>query len=89
MSNKFQIGQIYYMIATNRIVQPVTIIRIRENKCLVKLERSGEMWVTENRLFENKADAEKAISEKRFTLDQPQMLSYIDKLKRRHERPDR
>ena len=89
MSTKFEINQLAYIAVSNRYIQPVTIIKRENEKYLVRLERAGEMWVTENRLYTTKEEAEMSLAENRFTLDQPQMLSYIDKWKRYHERPDR
>ena len=89
MSTKFEINQLAYIAVSNRYIQPVTVLRIDGKKYLVRLERAGEVWVTENRLYTTREEAEASLSENRFTLEQPQMLSYIDKWKRYHERPDR
>ena len=57
--NRFSSGQIVYMIASNRIVQPVKVRDSLNDMYLVQFEKSGSMWVQEDRLFDSKALAEK------------------------------
>ena len=78
--SKFKVKQTVYMIASNRIVQPVIIKRIDDNQYLVGFERSGEMWVSENRLFASQEDANNYLGE--ITFQQPKVLTYIDKVRR-------
>ena len=82
--SKFKPSQLVYIVVSNRYIQPVTIQRQDDNKYLVKLERAGEMWVDESRLFANREAAEMSLQQ--FELEHPRLLSYIDKLKSRHER---
>ena len=88
MSIRFEINQLAYIAVSNRYIQPVTILRIDGKKYLVRLERSGEMWVDEGRLYATKEEAEKSLEKSKFTLKDPDLLSYIDKWKRYHERPE-
>ena len=76
----FYADQIAYITVSNQVVQPVTILRIANKMCLVRLERAGEMWVPESRLYARKKDAEKAVSH--FRLARPKVLTYIDKIRR-------
>ena len=78
--SKFKVNQPVYMIVSNRIVQPVIIKRIDDNQYLVGFERSGEMWVSENRLFASQEDANNYLGE--ITFQQPKVLTYIDKVRR-------
>ena len=57
--NKFSPRQLVYIIASNRIVQPVTVRDSIDDMYLVEFERSGSLWVHEERLFESyeRADA--------------------------------
>ena len=78
--SKFKVNQPVYMIVSNRIVQPVIIKRMEDNQYLVGFERSGEMWVSENRLFASQEDANNYLGE--ITFQQPKVLTFIDKMRR-------
>ena len=78
--SKFKVNQTVYMIASNRIVQPIIIKRIEDNQYLVGFERSGEMWVSESRLFASQKDANESLGEINF--QQPKVLTFIDKVRR-------
>ena len=78
--SKFKVNQTVYMIASNRIVQPVSVKKIEDNRYLVGFERSGEMWISENRLFASQEDANESLGEINF--QQPKVLTYIDKVRR-------
>ena len=49
--SKYNIMQPVYMIASNRIVQPVIIKDIIGDMYLVSFESSGTLWLPESRLF--------------------------------------
>ena len=76
--SKYKLNQTVYMIASNRIVQPVVVKKTDDNQYLVGFERSGEMWVSESRLFASQEDAEKYLGE--ITFQQPKVLTFIDKV---------
>ena len=78
--SKFKVNQTVYMIASNRIVQPVVVKKTGDSQYLVGFERSGEMWVSENRLFASQEDANNYLGE--ITFQQPKVLTYIDKVRR-------
>ena len=80
MSSLFKITQTVYMIASNRIVQPVVVKKISEDGSmyLVGFERSGAFWVHEDRLFSRKEDAETYL--KHFKKERRGVRKYRDKL---------
>ena len=78
--SKFKVNQTVYMIASNRIVQPVSVKKIEDNRYLVGFERSGEMWISENRLFASQEDANESLGG--ITFQQPKVLTFIDKMRR-------
>ena len=77
--SRFKVNQTVYMIASNRIVQPVIVKRIDDNRYLVGFEKSGEIWVSESRLFVSQTDANESLGEINF--HQPKVLTYIDKVR--------
>ena len=78
--SEYKVNQTVYMIASNRIVQPVVVKKTEDNQYLVGFERSGEMWVSESRLFASQEDANESLGEIGF--QQPKVLTFIDKLRR-------
>ena len=76
----FKITQTVYMIASNRIVQPVVVKKISEDGSmyLVGFERAGQMWVSEDRLFARQEDAETYL--RHFKKERNGVRSYRDKL---------
>ena len=78
--SEYKVNQTVYMIASNRIVQPVVVKKTEDNQYLVGFERSGEMWVSESRLFASQEDANNYLGE--ITFQQPKVLTYIDKVRR-------
>ena len=78
--SKYKLNQTVYMIASNRIVQPVVVKKTDDNQYLVGFERSGEMQVSESRLFASMEDANEALGEINF--QQPKVLTFIDKVRR-------
>ena len=78
--SKYKVTQTVYMIASNKIVQPVIIKRISddERSYLVGFEMAGEMWIPESRLFSN-IEAAKAYLEQ-FKKERKSVRRYQDKL---------
>ena len=78
--SKFKVTQTVYMIASNRIVQPVIVKKISEDEktYLVGFEMAGEMWINEGRLFANKEKAEAYL--KQFKKDRKGVRKYREKL---------
>ena len=56
------------------------IKKIDDSQYRVGFERSGEMWVSESRLFASQEDANEFLGEINF--QQPKVLTYIDKVRR-------
>ena len=78
--SRFKVAQTVYMIASNRIVQPVVVKKIDDDMYLVGFERSGETWVPEDRLYARKEEAERSLEA--VTFEQPKVITYIDKVRR-------
>ena len=80
MSPKFRVTQPVYMVASNRMVQLVTVKQIDYDKklYLVGFESAGGIWVNENRLFAEEAEAVKYL--KQFKKDRENVRKYRDKL---------
>ena len=78
MMNRFSPRQIVYMIASNRIVQPVTVRDFIDDMYLVEFERSGSLWVHEDRLFDSHERADAYLKE--FKKSRMNVKNYRQKL---------
>lgn len=76
--SKFKVTQTVYMIASNRIVQPVIVRSIDEDMHLVGFEMAGNLWVHESRLFAKEEEAEAYL--KQFKKDRKGIRQYRNKL---------
>ena len=55
--NKYYVTQPVYMVASNRMVQPVFVKDNIGDMYLVKFESSGSIWLHESRLFPSRNEA--------------------------------
>ena len=76
--SEFKTDQQVYMLASNRIVQPVTIKAILFGMCRVGFECSGDIWIPESRLYASKEEAEANLPE--YQPAYPNVRTYIYKM---------
>ena len=81
MSPKFRVTQPVFMVAANRLVQPVVIKKILydEKAYLVGFESAGELKIPESRLFASREEAEAYLVQ--FKKDRADARKYRDKLR--------
>ena len=77
--NKYAITQLVYIVASNRLVQPVTIRDRLEDMYLVNFESSGSMWIHESRIFPSRKEA--AVFLKEFKESRKDKIKHMDRLK--------
>ena len=78
---KFQKGQIVYIVASDRIIQEVTVKEINGKDYKLSFELGGMITMPEERIFSRQQEAE---SKLRSIREQKQkVLTYTDKIKAR------